>query len=370
MRKQKSDHYGKITIKVNDKDALYSNSPLLGSSSIGFMFEALFNADNVNTGDEIWERPISGSVYDFEFNVQNAAMYVLDNVTLNKNQEKQIETWIDDKDKTFGLYVNLKVEKDNNPNLGIASRNDLVKLYLEKEDYHPKRWPEYMKPYLEETKDDYAECKPIEDLLVACEEDYKGQCDAIQANVSNCRSRHRYVEDTIKTLTPKLYLIVKMRYSFDTDEFDDTGYVQINDYRFSYIDSVFPHVNWANNRLSMNKAGKELDKKVPLFKEVIHSIVRNEFPPEHDFQVVTLKKGASDAENEVYDNVLELWKEGEEPLKTWATVKEIEKVYNDTYKPKTLPEDFLSKACVHQPFTEVQQGSLLYHVKSQRYLAF
>jgi len=104
MTIQKESRDSKLYIKINDINMLYPKSPLIGSSSIGFLFESIFDYDNVQNGIgkdfEIWTRPDSGEVYDFKFSSENAMNYVISE--LKNQQEKNIlneklNAWIKNK---------------------------------------------------------------------------------------------------------------------------------------------------------------------------------------------------------------------------------------------------------------------------------
>jgi hypothetical protein len=308
MTIQKESRDSKLYIKINDINMLYPNSPLIGSSSIGFLFESIFDYDNVQNkigkDFEIWTRPKSGEVYDFEFSSEKAMNYVISQ--LKNQQEKNIlneklNTWIKNKKPYNSLYVNLKVnkidgdeDKNKDKNKGIASRVQLTNLYLTNtlENNAKFNVVAEINKIEEQKMQDYKNCETLEELYKRCvndektEEEKKKNCGLLGEELSTCRKHPKYVKKIMETIAPKMYMILKMDYSFVYA--GDDNYIKMggnstdpdySGFTASYIDATFPYLNWDVDRLTLPKKANEFLKDVPPFKDVVDSIVRKERKP-------------------------------------------------------------------------------------------
>jgi len=309
MLRQKNLLESKIELTVSGMNMIYPNSPFIGSSAIGFIFEGIFDNQYIQDkegDDKIWRGTKPGSVYDFSLNVTAAMKFVsknLDdensNIIIKKEIQKtlkgyggieQVTTilnkWVEDESKDFGLYLNLKVElaKKGSSNLGIASRNDLLKLYLGTTKYDT----EYRDFSTEEMKegDNPVECKSLKNLLDHCDEQ-KRNCMYFRDAYDGCIKQDQYVDKQITNTIPKLYLIVKMLYDFDTIE----QVINIKNYKFLYIDGIFRYLNWTSGRLMANtqaiKQGVNFNN-VPSFRKVLLDLVRKQFPAGAQYIVALL----------------------------------------------------------------------------------
>jgi len=323
-QKHKYEDEGGFNIIIGDNDMIYAGSPIIGSSSLGFMYEALFHHDYVKDGAGIWEGNLTtGAVFDFSMNVTNAMIYVVkhrgDTV---KDDQGLLQKWIDDPNKYFELYVNLKVLYNRNPkiarsrkagelvqdavkstsNPGIASRANLIQLYLN-EDVPADAFAAFTIPD-GTVLDDMHECVGLGNLYKKCKgvaTDTPEQCKEFQAAYDACTKRGRYAKDRAENTAPKLYLIVKMEYWYDVKKHR----VVIGDYTFSYIDGIFRFIRWTNiKRLLFNKKALTLSDTVPSYETALHNIINLEFtkPDEPAYYVVTPILGMVDME--LYDNLL------------------------------------------------------------------
>jgi len=309
---QKKNNHDMLIIEINGKNMLYPESPLIGSSSVGFLFESIFDYDNIKTwnkdGSPIWERqPKSGSVYDFAFSSENAMKYVISEINkknswwrttvteTEKNLISKLDTWIKNKVKPYDfIYVNLKVqktdetneEKKRNTNPDIASRLELVKLYLRGIEYEQDNLEAELKKHISDEYKDYSNCKTLKELYDRCVGD---GCDKVSEEYLECRTRDMYVTSIMEKLNPKMYAILKMNYNFITDHYEP--HIAIGKYEISFIDAVFPYVNWQNPRLAVTAGASSRNDEVPPFKEVINSIIRKEKnTPDSIFMVIKPKK--------------------------------------------------------------------------------
>jgi hypothetical protein len=397
---QKQDSDGKIVVYINGKNMIYTDSPLIGSSSIGFFFESVFDYDNIKNGAGVWKRPKSGAVYDFEFSSESAMRYVISELNKKlteetdkikkrgkKNTKKQLdqykeekdtytklisnlEMWLTDVEKPYNsIYVNLKVQKksgtDANTNPDVASRDELVKLYLigkEQQDLESKISEKIIKQ-----NKDYSNCKTLKDLYDRCMDDEKDEnkCRDFKEEFDRCDDRDTYVKSIINKLTPKMYMILKMQYDFVLDYYEP--YIAIGDFGFTYIDAIFPYVDWTNTRLKTTKNTKKWSDKVPPYEEVINSIIRKEKKtPDSIFMVIKPKSGITKpikANLEKYNTVITKGTDGQ-----WMNEKEIID-FNENEITTFTVKEFIQSA-LEDKMDDLKFPVLIYNTSDKKFRVF